>query len=113
MDTKSFFEQLDQTTNKNERLDLIFETFFDLFREKNVNEANSILAAVTDERVEKLSVTDLIGLLSITIPQKTTLPGMFPDRPVLSARAGLCQKVRTRLERERPDDVESLLRGLE
>jgi len=81
-------------------LDVLMQNFDDLFHANQFKQANSLLRHVD---LQRLDVDTMVGLLAATLPA----------RQELSQRERIVERVRSRLERQVPERLDGLLRGLD
>lgn len=85
-----------------------------------IDDAIIVVLDKLDEWLEQDKIKDCILLLSLVDPEEVhielslaLLAGTLPAQDkMLDARRDFCQRLETRLRREMPDEVESMLRGL-
>lgn len=92
--------QIDQTNNEEKLMDFIFEWFDDRYNDFDLKSINDVFSKI---EVEKLSILALIAISSVTLIHKEQMED----------RTTYMQKVRDKIKRERPLELEGLLSGLE
>ena len=81
-------------------LDIILDHFDDLHSDGKFSESDAVLAAIDVNRLDSYLIVGILGITRFAAKH-------LPSRPDFVAKA------RAKLHAERPDDVDSLMSGLE